>query len=165
MTFSLHQGGVVMSSQMTHTHTIINIHPLAKILGSCVLISVVFLQPFLQFIPTAWNPFPVDNHQSTGRRYERRQDQAKRQPKTHYMHQGSLLFPIFRVFSRSPHRHSSVAQGHLHTIHPNLGLPPLALAKKINVGQESPSEKSTPQNVGSIINYLVIYWSSPMRNS
>ena len=28
MTFSLHEGGVVMSSQITHTHTVIKIHPL-----------------------------------------------------------------------------------------------------------------------------------------
>ena len=32
MTFSLHQGGVVMSSQVNHTHTVIKIHPLAHIL-------------------------------------------------------------------------------------------------------------------------------------
>ena len=34
MTFSLHQGGVVMSD---NTHTIINIHPLAHILDTCAL--------------------------------------------------------------------------------------------------------------------------------
>ena len=38
MTFSLHQGEVVMSSQITHTHTIININPLAQILDICALI-------------------------------------------------------------------------------------------------------------------------------
>ena len=34
MTFSLHQGGVVMSSQVKHTHTVIKIHPLAHILDN-----------------------------------------------------------------------------------------------------------------------------------
>ena len=40
MTFSLHQGGVVMSSQTTHTHThtVIKIHPLADILDTWALI-------------------------------------------------------------------------------------------------------------------------------
>ena len=36
MTFSLHQGGLVISSQITNT--IINIHPLAHILDICALI-------------------------------------------------------------------------------------------------------------------------------
>ena len=36
MTISLHQGGVVMLSQITHT--IINIHPLVHILDICALI-------------------------------------------------------------------------------------------------------------------------------
>ena len=36
MTVSLHQGGVVMSSQITHA--IINIHPLAHILDTYALI-------------------------------------------------------------------------------------------------------------------------------
>ena len=40
------------------------------------------------------------------------------------MYQGSPLFPIFRSLTRSLHRHSSIAQGHHHTIHPaTLGLP------------------------------------------
>ena len=34
MTFSLHQGGVVVSSQITHTQTVIKIHPLAHILDT-----------------------------------------------------------------------------------------------------------------------------------
>ena len=40
MTFSLHQGGVVMSSQITHARSP-NIHPLASTLGTSVFISVV----------------------------------------------------------------------------------------------------------------------------
>ena len=38
MTFSLHQRGVIMSSQIKHTHTVIKIHPLAHILDSLALI-------------------------------------------------------------------------------------------------------------------------------
>ena len=38
MTFSLHQEWVVMSSQITHTHTVANLHPLANILDICTLI-------------------------------------------------------------------------------------------------------------------------------
>ena len=34
------------------------------------------------------------------------------------MYQGSPLFPIFRSLLSSLHHHSSLAQGHLHTIHP-----------------------------------------------
>ena len=34
------------------------------------------------------------------------------------MHQGSPLFYMFRVLSRSLHRHPSAAHGHLHTIYP-----------------------------------------------
>ena len=50
MTFSLHQGEIVVPSQITHTESS-NIHPLAHILHTCALISVV--APFLQFIPAA----------------------------------------------------------------------------------------------------------------
>ena len=52
MTFSLHQGGVVMSSQITHT--IINIHPLAHILDICALIfcSCTFFYSLSQLHPT-----------------------------------------------------------------------------------------------------------------
>ena len=38
--------------------------------------------------------------------------------------QGSALFPIFRALKRSHHRHSPVAQGHLHSIHPSNLLSP-----------------------------------------
>ena len=38
MTFSIHQGEVVMSSQIKHTHTVIKIHPLAHILDTWALI-------------------------------------------------------------------------------------------------------------------------------
>ena len=38
MTFSLYQGGVDISSQIIHTHTVIKIHLLAHILDTCALI-------------------------------------------------------------------------------------------------------------------------------
>ena len=68
MTFSLRQGGVVMSSQITHTHTIINIHPLAHMLHIHV---------------TASNHSPGDNHTSTGGRSERTQGKQKWPSETH----------------------------------------------------------------------------------
>ena len=41
-----------------------------------------------------------------------------------HKHRGYPLFPIFRALSRRVHHHSSIALGHLHTIHqPNLSLP------------------------------------------
>ena len=78
MTFSLHQGGIIMSSQITHTQSS-NIHPLAHILetlelifSSCASLSVY--QNRIMFIKT--NLFPGDNHQSTGGRSERTPGQA-----------------------------------------------------------------------------------------
>ena len=50
MTFSLHQGGVVMLSQIAHAQSS-DIHPLARRLGICSLISIIVL--FLQFTPSA----------------------------------------------------------------------------------------------------------------
>ena len=47
MTFSLDEGGIIMSSQIMHAQ-LSNIHPLAHILGTCVLISVV--APFLHAV-------------------------------------------------------------------------------------------------------------------
>ena len=82
MTFFLHQGGVVMSSQITHTHrhTIIKIHPLPIYLTHEPWFSVVV--PFLQFLETSSkNTVPSETHSVT------------------YMYQGSPLFPIFRVLS------------------------------------------------------------------
>ena len=47
MIFSIHQGGVVMSSPITLAQSP-TIHPLAHILGSCAFTSVV--APFLQLV-------------------------------------------------------------------------------------------------------------------
>ena len=45
MTFSLHQGGVVISSQITLTQSS-NTHPLANIPGTCALIFGIVAPPF-----------------------------------------------------------------------------------------------------------------------
>ena len=55
MTFCLHQGGLVKSSQITHSQPS-NVHPLAHILDTCALVSVI--APFSQFAPTASRPSP-----------------------------------------------------------------------------------------------------------
>ena len=67
MTLSLHQGGVVMSSQIKHTVT--KIHLLARYLTPEPWFSVV--APLLQFIPTAsckWHLSPL--HVKTTRAWE-----------------------------------------------------------------------------------------------
>ena len=79
MTFSLHQGGVVMSIQITHTHTI-KIHPLAHILDTCSLIFSSCAHFYSISQPrhvTASHPSPDDNHQSTGGRSESTQGKGK----------------------------------------------------------------------------------------
>ena len=66
--FSLRQGGVVMSSQITHTQSY-NKHRLAHILGTFALTSAV--APFLQITPTAScngnHPSPGDKQTKRGR--------------------------------------------------------------------------------------------------
>ena len=78
MTFSVHHGGVVMSSQITHRHIII--HPLAHILDICALIfssCALFTVFSNRIMYTASNPSTGDNHQSTEGRSERTQGQGK----------------------------------------------------------------------------------------
>ena len=97
MTFSIHQGRVVMSSQITHT---INIHPLAHkfdtwalIFSSCVLFS------------RRAHPSPGDNHQSTGGRSERTQSQAKWPCETHsvtHVPGLSSLSDLSRIVTQPP---------------------------------------------------------------
>ena len=64
MTFSLHQGGIVMSSQITHTQ-LSNIHSLAHILDICSLMfnSCVLFSLFQRHHVTASHPCPSDHHQ------------------------------------------------------------------------------------------------------
>ena len=130
MTFSLDQGGVVMSSQITHTtharkHTIIKIHPLAHILDSRALIfsSSAFFSLSQPHHVTVSLPSPGDNPQSTGGRFERTQCQEKWLVKLIqlHMHQGSQLFPIFRAVSTIiPLLPKATFTS---SIQPNLGLP------------------------------------------
>ena len=83
MTFSLHQGGVVMSSQITHTHTHTHNHQGTPLSPYTWLLSLDFqeLGPFYSLSQphhvTASLPSPCDNYQSTGGRSERTQCQAK----------------------------------------------------------------------------------------
>ena len=106
-----------MSSQITHTHTIINIHHLAHILDICALIfsscSLFTVYPNRISIPTASvsQPQPPEHGRTV------RKNTLKELIQLH-IYKGSLLFPIFRALTRSLQRRSSVAQGHLHTIHP-----------------------------------------------
>ena len=67
MIFSLHHGGVVMSSQITHMKSS-NIHPLAHILDIWALIfssCAIFSLPQPHLVTASHLP-PGDNHQSTG---------------------------------------------------------------------------------------------------
>ena len=66
MTFSLHQGGVVMSD---NTRTIINIHPLAHILDICAFVFssyAIFYSLSQTHHVTASYHSPGDNHRSSG---------------------------------------------------------------------------------------------------
>ena len=96
MKFFLHEGGVVMSSQITHVQSF-NIQALAHTLGSCAL-----FHSLSQLL--SWNGIPLlsrfINPQSAGGRSERTQEPGKncRVKLNHLpMHQGSPLIPIFRT--------------------------------------------------------------------
>ena len=79
MTFSLHQGGVVMSIQIKHTHS----HQDTPLSPYTWHLSLDFrlLRPFYSLSQshhvTPSLPSPCENHQSTGGRFERTQCQAK----------------------------------------------------------------------------------------
>ena len=79
MSFSLHQGGVVMSSQVKHTHSHQDT-PLSPYTWQLTL-DVQYLRPFYSLSQphhvTAPLPSPCDNHQSMGGRSERTQCPAK----------------------------------------------------------------------------------------
>ena len=130
MTFSLHQGGVVMSSQISyHTHTntpththmqaYIKIHSLAHILDTCSLIfsSCVLFTVYPNRIMYR-HPSPLQVLTTRAQKSGPKEHSAKQKCIQLHMYQGSPLFPISRAFSRSLHRHSSVAEGYLHTIQP-----------------------------------------------
>ena len=67
MTFSLHQGGVIMSGQIMHTR-LYNIHPLAHMLGTCAFIfsSRALFTVYLNCIIVCISPLSRLNHQSEG---------------------------------------------------------------------------------------------------
>ena len=96
MTFSLHQGRVVMSNQITHTHTIINIH-LAHIHDICSLI----LSSCAHFYRLS-HPSPGDNHQSTGGRSVRTQGQAKMAALNSFSYLYIRALRSFRSFTQPP---------------------------------------------------------------
>ena len=59
MSFSLHQGGVVISSQITHTQSS-NVHPLAHIVDTCNLIfSSCALFTVYHNLIMKWHPTPL----------------------------------------------------------------------------------------------------------
>ena len=94
---------VVMTSQITHTHThtVINIHPIAQILDSWALIFSRrrFYSLSQPHHVTASLPSSGDNHQSSEGRSERTQGQAKMADWNSFsynMYQGSPLCHIFR---------------------------------------------------------------------
>ena len=116
-TFFLREGGVVMSSQITHTQSS-NIHPIANILVTCVLISsscTLFSLPQPHHA-TASHPSPRGRI-TTGGRSERTRSQAKIARGTQSVTYAPEL-PSLSYLSRSLHSHSSVAERHLHTSHP-----------------------------------------------
>ena len=93
MTVFLHQGGVVMSSHVTHKQSS-NIHPFAHRLATCALIfssSTHFYS--LSVFVTAFHPSPDNNHQRTGGLSEITQGKVKMPRETHSityaMNQGS----------------------------------------------------------------------------
>ena len=116
MTFTLHQGGLVMSSQITRTQWS-NIYLLAHILDTCPLIfsSCTLFSLFLPHHVMASHHSPGDHHQSMGGRSERTPGQTKMAAwnSFSYICTRALHSAIFRALLLSLHHHSSVAQGHL----------------------------------------------------
>ena len=122
MTFSLHQGVVVMSYQIIHTH---NHHhtPLSPYTWHMRL-DFQQLLPFYSLSQphhvTASHPTPgvgcrhraPEHWPEHGRAVRKNTGPRKKWPRETqlYMYQGSPLFPIFRTLTSSLHHHSSVAQ-------------------------------------------------------
>ena len=110
MSFTFHQGGVVISNQNKHSQ-LPNTRPLAYTPSTCASTAVV--APFSQFCPNRImqrHPTPVHvlSHQSAGGRSEKTQEPYKydRVVQGHlHVHQGSPFLPIFRPLSRCFHPH------------------------------------------------------------
>ena len=104
-----------------NTHTMINTHPLAHkrdtrdlIFSSCAPFTVY---PNL-IMPRHYTPLQVITNRRAVRKNTVPSINGRVKLIQLHMYQGSPLFPIFRALSSNLHHHSSVAQGHLHTIHP-----------------------------------------------
>ena len=129
MTFSLHQEGVVMSSQVKHTHSQQDT-PLSPYTWQLSL-DVQKLRPFYSlsqpYHVTASLPFPCDNHQIMGGRSERTQRQAKMAALNSLSYICTRALHAFRSFAHC--RAASTVIPLLPnatftpSIQPNLGLP------------------------------------------
>ena len=118
MIFSLHQGGLVMSSQITHT--IINIHPVAYILDICALI----FSSCVTFYSSS-QPHHVTTRTREGSPKEHRAKQ-KLPRETHsvtYVPGLSTLFDLSRIDAQPPVISLLAKATFTPSIHPNLGLP------------------------------------------
>ena len=108
MTLSLHQGGVIMSSQITHTHNH-QYTPLSPYTWHLRLDFQKLRRPFYSLSQlhqvTASHPSPGDNHQSTGGWSERTQGHAKMARETHfvtYVPMLSTLSDLSRIVAQPP---------------------------------------------------------------
>ena len=167
MTFSLHQGVVVMSSLTTHT--VIKIHPLAHILDTWALIFSSY--PFhslsqLHHVMVSLSS-PCDNHQRTGGHSERTPCQAKMATWNSLSYICTRALQSFRSFVHC--RAASTVIPLLPkatftpSIHPNLSLPltrpPLTSAINILLAIQYSSIFSTCPN------HLNTLWSALLANS
>ena len=104
MTFSLHQGGVVMSSQVKHTHS----HRDTPLSPYTWQLSLDFqlLRPFYSLSQphrvTASLPSPCDNHQRMGGGSERTQCQAKMAALNSFSYICTRALHSFRSFAQPP---------------------------------------------------------------
>ena len=120
MTFSLHQGGLVMSNQITHTQSS-NIHPLALTLDTCALIFIK-LRPFysLSQPPHVTASTPLQVITTSARKGGPKEHRAKHKwPRETY----SVTCPpgpsTLSYLSHSLHRYSSVAKLRPPSHHPS----------------------------------------------
>ena len=169
MPFSLHQRGVVMSSQITRTHRHQDT-PLSQYTWQLSL-DFQYLRPFYSLSQshhvTASLPSPCDNHQRMGGRSERKQGQAKMTAWNSFNYICTRALHSFRSFAH--HRAASTVIPLLPkatfttSIQPNLGLPrtrpPLTSTINILLAIRWSSILSTCPN------YLNTLWSALLANS
>ena len=167
MTFSLHQRGVVMSSQIKYTHTVIKIHPLAHILdtwalifSSCALFSLSQPHHVTASLPSWY-------HQSMRGLYERTQGQAKMAAWNSFSYICTRALHAFRSLSQSLAAFTVIpllpTATFTPSIQPNLGLPrtrpPLTSAINTILAKRYSYILSTCPN------HLNILWSALLANS